>query len=93
MVVSVFFFQAEDGIRGHCVTGVQTCALPIFRGPEFWLRTTAKTPREAYPGQSWRFWQYSSTGLIDGIQGEVDLNAFAGSRAEWNAWLAARAVQ
>src|SRR5260221_11651560 len=24
-----FFFQAEDGIRYHCVTGVQTCALPI----------------------------------------------------------------
>src|SRR5438132_3296623 len=22
-----FFFQAEDGIRDHCVTGVQTCAL------------------------------------------------------------------
>src|SRR5438034_3787404 len=27
---SFFFFQAEDGIRDHCVTGVQTCALPIF---------------------------------------------------------------
>src|SRR5438132_7732764 len=26
-----FFFQAEDGIRAHCVTGVQTCALPICR--------------------------------------------------------------
>src|SRR5260221_14052005 len=26
---STFFFQAEDGIRDHCVTGVQTCALPI----------------------------------------------------------------
>src|SRR5476649_1489533 len=25
----LFFFQAEDGIRAHCVTGVQTCALPI----------------------------------------------------------------
>ena len=24
-----FFFQAADGIRDHCVTGVQTCALPI----------------------------------------------------------------
>src|SRR5476649_2995508 len=24
-----FFLQAEDGIRDHCVTGVQTCALPI----------------------------------------------------------------
>src|SRR5436190_24224735 len=28
-VVFFFFFQAEDGIRDHCVTGVQTCALPI----------------------------------------------------------------
>src|SRR3989440_3031427 len=28
-VVSVFFFQAEDGIRDLIVTGVQTCALPI----------------------------------------------------------------
>src|SRR5690606_27234995 len=27
----VFFFQAEDGIRDFHVTGVQTCALPIWR--------------------------------------------------------------
>src|SRR5699024_11360667 len=26
----VFFFQAEDGIRDRNVTGVQTCALPIY---------------------------------------------------------------
>src|SRR5438270_505982 len=26
-----FFFQAEDGIRDLTVTGVQTCALPIFQ--------------------------------------------------------------
>src|SRR5699024_11414415 len=26
---SIFFFQAEDGIRDRNVTGVQTCALPI----------------------------------------------------------------
>src|SRR5690348_18101924 len=25
-----FFFQAEDGIRDGRVTGVQTCALPIY---------------------------------------------------------------
>ena len=25
-----FFFQAEDGIRDRDVTGVQTCALPIY---------------------------------------------------------------
>src|SRR5260221_10623075 len=29
--VYFFFFQAEDGIRDHCVTGVQTCALPIYK--------------------------------------------------------------
>src|SRR5256886_10225836 len=28
---SFFFFQAEDGIRDLTVTGVQTCALPIFQ--------------------------------------------------------------
>src|SRR5439155_15136448 len=30
-----FFFQAEDGIRDGHVTGVQTCALPIFMNPSF----------------------------------------------------------
>src|SRR5205807_3767651 len=29
-----FFFQAEDGIRDYKVTGVQTCALPIFGGAQ-----------------------------------------------------------
>src|SRR5207249_8699492 len=28
-----FFFQAEDGIRDRNVTGVQTCALPIYGLP------------------------------------------------------------
>src|ERR1039457_5209757 len=28
--LSIFFFQAEDGIRDYKVTGVQTCALPIL---------------------------------------------------------------
>src|SRR2546430_11294083 len=32
-----FFFQAEDGIRDLTVTGVQTCALPIF-----WTFPTAR---------------------------------------------------
>src|SRR3712207_6967008 len=37
-----FFFQAEDGIRDIGVTGVQTCALPIWSG-----RRTS--PRRARP--------------------------------------------
>src|SRR2546426_11207680 len=30
LLLPIFFFQAEDGIRDYKVTGVQTCALPIF---------------------------------------------------------------
>src|SRR5882672_12499351 len=40
----VFFFQAEDGIRDHCVTGVQTCALPIWLR---WARSTVTPSRSA----------------------------------------------
>src|SRR5215467_13851440 len=31
-----FFFQAEDGIRDYKVTGVQTCALPIWAENRSW---------------------------------------------------------
>src|SRR6266850_949747 len=31
LMIFFFFFQAEDGIRDYKVTGVQTCALPIYR--------------------------------------------------------------
>src|SRR5437588_9189668 len=45
-VVCFFFFQAEDGIRDHCVTGVQTCSLPIY-GP-FHTSTAWNPPKTAY---------------------------------------------
>src|SRR6266498_6067800 len=38
LLVGSFFFQAEDGIRDADVTGVQTCALPIWRGFRPWQR-------------------------------------------------------
>src|SRR5690606_41030523 len=44
-----FFFQAEDGIRDFHVTGVQTCALPIFPH-ETSLRTPHFFP-PTYPDQ------------------------------------------
>src|SRR5215510_2908356 len=36
----IFFFQAKDGIRDGHVTGVQTCALPIFL-PRIFVRASA----------------------------------------------------
>src|SRR5438034_2994680 len=49
--VFFFFFQAEDGIRDHCVTGVQTCALPILSPPSIEIEVgqsaqLAATPRD-----------------------------------------------
>src|SRR2546425_1316328 len=37
----IFFFQAEDGIRDKLVTGVQTCALPIYTGDIWYARTSS----------------------------------------------------
>src|SRR5260370_8241707 len=40
-----FFFQAEDGIRDSSVTGVQTCALPIFsRSWEMFCHVALEVP-------------------------------------------------
>src|SRR5205807_5341541 len=39
---SFFFFQAEDGIRDYKVTGVQTCALPIWAHADRRVRLVAR---------------------------------------------------
>src|SRR5207247_4597651 len=45
-----FFFQAEDGIRDPLVTGVQTCALPIYvRRLRRALSDHARNPPPAAP--------------------------------------------
>src|SRR5256885_7811868 len=46
-VLVFFFFQAEDGIRDYKVTGVQTCALPIFRA----IRQAGETVTLEWTGQ------------------------------------------
>ncbi|TNC52535.1 glycoside hydrolase [Rubellimicrobium rubrum] len=64
----------------------------LLQGEEVWLRAVTRHPEEAYPGAAWSFWQYSGTGLVPGINGPVDLNAFAGSPEAWAAWVAARSL-
>src|SRR5690348_17793647 len=53
-MIFFFFFQAEDGIRDGRVTGVQTCALPIWarlhRQAAEWAEAAfAEQPSEAAP--------------------------------------------
>jgi lysozyme len=58
------------------------------QGYDFWLRSVAGHPADVYPNQSWRFWQYTGTGVVPGIAGDTDVNVFAGSHAEWQQWAA-----
>jgi lysozyme len=56
-------------------------------GYDFWLRSVAAEPEARYRGRPWTFWQYTATGRVPGIEGDVDRNAFHGSEKEWKRWV------
>ncbi|MCX5745696.1 MAG: GH25 family lysozyme, partial [Proteobacteria bacterium] len=51
--------------------------------------STASCPNIAPPWKDWAIWQYSSSGSVAGIVGNVDMNRFNGTRAELEATLMA----
>jgi len=53
-----------------------------------WVRSTAAEPHERYANRRWTMWQYTTTGRVPGISGDVDRNAFYGGEAEWATFLA-----
>ncbi|TFF19738.1 glycosyl hydrolase family 25 [Jiella endophytica] len=58
-----------------------------FPNHEFWLRAVADHPENVYENRKFRFWQYTATGTVPGVEGEVDRNAFAGNKDDWVKWL------
>jgi lysozyme len=60
-----------------------------FKGYPFWLRSVAGHPDDKYDGMAWLFWQYTGTGVIPGVEGDVDINVFHGSENAWENWLSA----
>lgn len=50
-----------------------------FRGQQLWICSFSNPPISA----EWIFWQYNHRGRVKGINGDVDLNTFNGTRAEW----------
>ncbi|MCC0022352.1 MAG: glycoside hydrolase family 25 protein [Nitratireductor sp.] len=61
-------------------------SLWLFKEHDFWLRSVAGHPDTVYPGHRWTFWQYTGTGRVPGISGDVDINAFKGTAQEWRKW-------
>jgi lysozyme len=61
-----------------------------FEGYPFWIRSTAARPEERYANRRWEFWQWTTTGRVPGIRGDVDRNAFYGTEQEFQAWVEGR---
>jgi lysozyme len=68
----------KDNLRGQ------------FLDYPFWLRSVAAHPTKVYPGRKWVFWQYSGSGLSQGVNGKIDLNVFYGSVSDWQNWVAGK---
>ncbi|MFN3672961.1 MAG: GH25 family lysozyme [Bosea sp. (in: a-proteobacteria)] len=57
-----------------------------FNDYPYWLRSTAAPLRHRYQREKWEFWQFTTTGRVPGITGDVDRNAFFGTESEFAAW-------
>jgi lysozyme len=56
----------------------------------FWIRSVAAKPQERYESRQWEFWQFTATGRVPGIKGDVDRNAFFGSEKQFRDWIEGR---
>ncbi len=57
-----------------------------FNDYPYWIRSTAAKPEVRYHNRPWAFWQFTTTGRIPGIKGDVDRNAFYGNEGEFAGW-------
>ena len=73
-------------LRGYRVTfytnkdGYAKYLSEYFRGFPMWICSFT----DDSVGDDWAFWQYDHHAKVKGIQGDVDMNAFCGSREQWD---------
>ena len=58
----------------------------------FWIRSTANEPAMRYRNRDWAFWQFTTTGRVPGIPGNVDRNSFYGGEREWQQFISGRPI-
>jgi lysozyme len=54
-----------------------------FPDHQFWLRSVAAKPEAKYRARDWLFWQFTTTGRVQGVAGPVDRNSFNGTGTDW----------
>src|SRR2546425_4524272 len=67
-----FFFQAEDGIRDKLVTGVQTCALPIYRHQLVRFMVAYQTVAPLTIGELWAWPSMLKLALLESLRRLAD---------------------
>src|SRR6266542_4600948 len=94
LLASVFFFQAEDGIRDATVTGVQTCALPISSAAQMAL-VSAAVAATLLIAHHWRGYQLSRPTEIASVPGAalaIALVLVFAAGEDWPLWPALAAT-
>lgn len=71
----VMFYSNRDGYYDYLAE--------TFPGYPLWICGFSEYPINA----EWTFWQFNHRGKVNGIKGDVDLNAFCGSKEEWESYL------
>lgn len=71
----VTFYSNRDGYPDYLRQTVP--------GAPLWICSFTPMPAD----MEWTFWQYDHRGKVNGIEGYVDLNAFCGSREDWERYL------
>lgn len=75
--VKVMIYTNKDGYKKYIKHD--------FSHLHLWLCTFTQPDRLG--NYKWRIQQYSHWGTVEGIEGDVDLNVFNGTREQWEAWL------
>lgn len=75
----VMLYTNKDGYE-RFVRG-RFCDYPL------WICSFTEPPMPADADMEWTLWQYSHWGWTAATVGEVDLNAFNGTRSQWLRWL------
>ncbi|MGZ0040044.1 glycoside hydrolase family 25 protein [Paenibacillus ottowii] len=79
-------FERVSGCKPMVYTGNAFAA--HFKAPlgsyKLWIArySSTRVPSDTTLWKNWDLWQYSDSGRVEGIQGPVDLNVYAGTEAE-----------
>jgi lysozyme len=83
--------EAHTGKRPIIYTDINFHAEVLdgaFEDHPFWVRSVAAEPHERYNNRRWTFWQFTTTGRVPGVNGDVDRNVFYGTENQWKTLLA-----